>query len=157
MEKKIRITGNPCAIFLTIASSIVALIPLTKSKYVNNLRASPPEYFNNKSVCFRLIFRSIKMIIFLYVVISVITLAAIMYDRVFGKNTHVDNSIANNSITEDCSVNKCICTGYGGKICSNKCDLIKSYLDGNTEYQDFVKNQKKDGGPYWKTISHGSY
>lgn len=49
-----------------------------------------------------------------------------------------------------------LCAG-SGKICANRVNLLNSYLDGNTEYQDLASIQKKLGGPFWKNTNFNHY
>lgn len=51
---------------------------------------------------------------------------------------------------------KCLCAG-SGKICADSCKLTDSYLEGNTEYQNFAAIQKGAGGPFWKSTNFNKY
>ena len=46
----------------------------------------------------------------------------------------------------------CLCDGFGGKICTNRQELKKSYDQGNTEYQKF---QKPPG--FWRSTDFDKY
>jgi len=51
----------------------------------------------------------------------------------------------------------CLCSGGGKKLCANKQQLLASYEQGNTEYQDFSSKQTAIGGPYWHSTDFNLY
>lgn len=46
----------------------------------------------------------------------------------------------------------CICGARGQKLCTNRNELIKSYEQGNTEYQEFHKSPN-----YWASTNFDQY
>jgi hypothetical protein len=55
------------------------------------------------------------------------------------------------------SIDMCLCTGMGNKLCHNREEVINSYNKGNTEYQDFGEMQKQAGGPFWNNTNFNEY
>ena len=51
---------------------------------------------------------------------------------------------------------KCLCSGFGDKMCKNKDESQASYSAGKTEYQDVTKNEKK-GIPFYKNTNFNMY
>ena len=45
--------------------------------------------------------------------------------------------------------NMCLCSSGGVPLCANRQELLSTYDEGNTEYQDFAGKQKQAGGPFW--------
>lgn len=50
------------------------------------------------------------------------------------------------------SIPVCISDGLGGKHCKDREESRKSYLEGNNEFQDFVRKPED-----WKNINFDSY
>lgn len=51
----------------------------------------------------------------------------------------------------------CLCSGGGNKLCANRDQLLASYNQGNTEYQNFSATQKDMGGPFWHSTDFNKY
>jgi len=49
----------------------------------------------------------------------------------------------------DTSRDMCLCSPIGHKLCANRQQLLMSYDEGNTEYQDLAGKQESMGGPVW--------
>ena len=45
--------------------------------------------------------------------------------------------------------NMCLCSSGCTPLCANRQELLKTYDEGNTEYQDFAGKQKHSGGAFW--------
>ena len=76
--------------------------------------------------------------------IAIITLSVLLYK-------------CNNSSCSGYRKDMCLCTGGGRKVCANRDELKCTYLQGNTEYQDFAANQRSAGGPFWHSSDFNLY
>lgn len=91
--------------------------------------------------------------IYIYVIVSLIIITILAVFLYKSKNESYSHESKKNKIIRD----KCICSGGGNKLCANRAELLASYLKGNTEYQDFSKNQKNVGGPFWHSTDFNKY
>lgn len=103
--------------------------------------------------------------IYIYVVVSVIAIAALagflikcknesfsLYDE---ESFHTPTTAF--GVKHEDTRDLCLCTGGGTKLCANRDKLKASYLEGNTEFQDFGELQKKAGGAFWHSTDFNNY
>ena len=111
-----------------------------------------------------------ETVVYIYVGLSLLTivvLAVFLYrceTKTCSNYTHVDKTDREKDLLNyyynrkehDNNPDKCICSPHGSTLCANRLNTRMSYVDGNTEYQDFARNQKYMGGPIWKNSNFGN-
>lgn len=111
------------------------------------------------------IYKKNNVVLFLYVGVSLLTITLLIIalykcDKKVCDNYHIGNGVKSDKNTDTSShsgeKDLCLCAG-SGKVCANRANLLKSYIDGNNEYKDFVGIQKKLGGPFWKNTNFNQY
>ena len=79
------------------------------------------------------------------------------YQTTCNRKNYRTNSDYNQEYTGDSSRDLCLCSGGGKQLCANRQELLDSYNDGNTEYQNFAAKQKDIGGPFWHSTNFDNY